>query len=326
MAQLLRQDFALQLNNKIIDIFLKEYAAVPMRFGELFPMRTIEESYIQEMSYTSSGLLTEIKEGEVPPLDTMHDGWVTYGSTRLFGKSMQWSNLVRKNEADIEAMILRDVSSWGTKAAMTMDKFYSDLFNKGALLTGSPEFNNSVEGVFEDPSGNFIYDLKPWFAGAGNGHPLKAAPGIAIENYFPLPLTLENFIAVWKHFTLEMNRNEKNEPIDLKPDTLLIHPALELEAEEILGTKMWPSKDHNVSAMNPAYNRVNVVTWHNFANEDAWVLLKRGNGMQSLVGSNLDIRMVPDELTQVMTAICRMQFGATIKDWRYACGCNLPQV
>ena len=85
---------------------------------------------------------------------------------RTFGRQVRFSYESVKDTQKVADLLKATVGTWGQSTARTKDKWYVQLFNYGAYTAGHSVFNNTISGVIDDSSGNFIYDGKPFFASA----------------------------------------------------------------------------------------------------------------------------------------------------------------
>lgn len=320
---MLRSDFTRLIVNEGIELFWKEYQEVSPVWTNFFRERPTTTPLYRSSTMIGVGDLMPKKEAEPFSFDQPSMGWEYAGRVHTFGKGIEFS-MELYEDTQFRGWFLELVAKIAQAYPRTRDRFFAQYFNHGALLTGHPVFNASIPGLYTDPTGNMVYDGKPFFADAANPHPLKMA-GMPIVNYFPLELTHENLTTVWRHMVTRNNRDENGNKIVLRPDTLLIPPSLLLKAMEILDSKFMPSMTGTPSIPNPLYRRFAVVEWPELEHEEGWFLLERGRGMHALNRKDLEIDAWVDPETKTYKALVNCRFGGYVDDIRYGCACNTQQ-
>lgn len=321
---LLRNAFTQTLVKKGYEVFWDAYQGIPSVWENFFREDNTNAPYVERSSMIGLGDLMEKPENEPFKEDQPADGWPVLGRVRTFGRSMAWS-MELYEDTQIEGLFEQVVTQWGDSYQRTKDRWYVRFFNDGALEAGADIFDNTVPGVKQDPTGKFIYDGKPFFADAGSPHPTKLSD-ITITNYFPVPLTFDNFSTVWHHMVLNNAYDEKGDEIDLYPDTLLIHPSNRFKAMEILNSEFLPHTDTTPSIRNPLRGTVDaVIEWRRLADPDGWFLIQRGQGLRALNRKNLELDVWIDPETKQIKASVNCRFGGYVDNCRYHVACNIPQ-
>lgn len=320
---LIRTKFTQQLQQEGAKVFWDSYPAIPSVWESLFEEETTDRPYKQSASMVGLGDLEEKGESEPYTYDAPADGWPTLGKVRTFGRKFAMS-METFEDTQIYNTFMDTISQWSQSYINTRDRFYAKFFNEGALTAGSDVFDNTVKGVIADPTGKYIYDGRPLFADAANPHPCMHAD-ITMANYMPLELTIENFLLVYQAMQLQNSFDERGEEFDLAPDTLLVHPSLELKAKEILGSVYLPNAQTTPSIKNPAYQLVTPVKWRRLSDPNAWYLLQRGKGLKALNRKTMDLRVYVDDDTDAVVARIVCRFGGYVNNHRYLFGCNIDQ-
>jgi len=320
-----RTDFTQALTKKGYEIFWDNYVEVDNVWEGLFRQEPLTSgAYIERASMIGLGDLTEKGENEPFTYDIPADGWPVLGKVRTFAKGFAFS-MELYEDTQIENLFSQYVAQWGEAYMRTRDRFYSNFLNNGALLTGHEVFDNTVPGVKIDPTGKFIYDGKPFFADAGNAHPLKMCDK-TIVNYFPLPLTHENFATVWQSMTINNAFDEKGDEINLAPDTLVIHPSLKFKVKEILESEFLPSVSGTPSIRNPLRGLVSaVIEWRRLDDPNGWFLMQRQRGLVALNRKELSLDVWVDPETKQVKATVNCRFGGYVDNCRYTTACNIRQ-
>lgn len=320
---MLRSDFTRLIVNEAIDLFWREYTEVAPVWTNFFRERPVNTPLYQSSSMIGMGDLMPKKEGEPFSFDQPSMGWDFAGRVHTFGRGIEFS-MELYEDTRIRNWFMELVAKMASSYPRTRDRFYAQYFNQGALLTGHPVFNASIPGLYTDPTQNFVYDGKPFLADASNPHPLKMASG-GIVNYFPLDLTHENLVKVWRHMVTHNNRDDNGNKIVLRPDTLVIPPTLTVQAMAILDSKFLPNAQGTPSIPNPVYRRFDVIEWPELIHDDGWFLMQRGEGMHALNRKDVEIDLWEDYETKTYKALVNCRFGGYVNDVRYIVGCNVPQ-
>lgn len=321
---LMRTDFTQQLVKHGYEVFWDNYPEIQDVWTTLFREEDTGKPFVERASMIGLGDLEEKPESEPFSYDQPADGWPVLGRVRTFGRAIKFS-MELYEDTQIEQLFEQAIAQWAQSYQRTRDRWYSRFFNEGAYTDGSEIFDNTVPGVKVDPTGQMIYDGKPFFTDAANPHPTKLSD-ITMSNYFPLELTFENFITVFKHMTLNNSYDEKGDEIDLYPDTLLIHPNLRFKAQEILGSEFLPHTETTPSIKNPLRRIVpNIIEWRRISDPNGWFLLQRQRGMVALNRKNLNLDVWVDPETKEVKASVDCRFGGYVDNHRYGISCNMPQ-
>lgn len=319
---MLRTDFTRLIINEATEYFYKNYTEAASVWPLLFEEKRLNGALYRASTMLNFGDLLPKGEDDPSATEKMQMGWDYQGLVHTFSKSVPMS-MEAFEDTSVRGLFMELAQNLVKTYPRSRDRFYADLFNKGALKTGDPIFNNTLSG-YPDPTGNFIYDGKPWFADGTDPHPLKGSSK-TIQNYFPLPLTAANLETVWVHMTTNMAIDENGNPITVTPDTLLVPPALQIEAMKIVSAERWPNTATTPSIGNPMYNRFNIVVWPALTNPDGWFLMEAKQGLLALTRKELELKMYVEDRTQRTVAHVNTRFGGVVTDVRYVCACNIPQ-
>ena len=115
----------------------------------------------------------------------------------------------------------------------TKETFAANFFNKGGLTSGASIFNNTITGIVTDPSGDLVYDGKPFFNLTGNQRSAKAH-ATTYYNGIASALDSSNLQTLYTLMTSTNNRDEKGDIVNITPNILLIPKALSFTAKSIL--------------------------------------------------------------------------------------------
>jgi len=261
----------------------------------------------------------EKPENEDFQADVPIESYTIVCRNRSFGRSVQFSYESVKDAQKTSNLVATTVGTWGRKLPVTKEKFYAKFFNYGALDAGNDIYNGTIAGgVVEDSSGDKIYDSLPFFDTA---HPDKV--GNTYANFSASnTLTAAHLKTIYSTFTNTNNRDERGDIIDLRPDTLLINPALKFTAEEILNSALVPfSQDNEINVLR---NIVTPLEWSYIGTTDDWVLLTRGEGLLATDRENVSLDFWQDETNLSFWARIFTRFGGTVTNWRYSYANNFP--
>jgi len=326
-----RTDFTKYLLKLGYEVFWDNYDEIGSVWEQLVDEEDTDKPYVERMSMSGLDDLEEKGEDEPIKYDKMADGWPILGKVRTFAKGIAFS-MELYEDTQIEQLFSQAVASWSKAYTRTRDRFYARFFNEGALLSGSDVFDNSIPGVKLDPTGKFIYDGKPFFADAGNPHPLRHSPD-TIVNYAPLPIdesvsldvATQNLIDVYQKMTIDNAKDEKGDEILVTPDTIVIPPALKFRVNQILNSDYFPKLDSTPSAINPLKGMLDVVVWPRLKDPTGWFLVERKRGLKALNRKDVTIDVWEDPETKQIKASVVCRFGGYVEDVRYTFGCNIAQ-
>ena len=275
--------------------------------------------------------LDEWNEGDPLNYTEPKQGYTIYGKLRFFrkGRKVSWH---QRQITSVVDELLSQVKDWADAYVRTKNNLIRRMIEEGALTAGSPVFDQSVAGIV-DPSGNFIYDGKPFFAndlsgsgGTDNRHPLKYDPTQLFTNYAALPLTYENLLTVYTNMK-ENKVDDYGRIITVRPDILLVPTALEVTARQLVEADFAPHDATTPSKPNPFKGVLKVVVWDELQHNDAWVLIDSRMGGIVVRENVEDIEMTVwiDNETKELRCDFIAKFGAYVRNWRAFYGCNLPQ-
>lgn len=323
---MLRNEFTAALLRQGTEIFWDAYDAMPDVWTGLFTEKTISGAYVDSTSMAGMGDLVEKKENEPLTYETPADGWPFFGTVKTYGKALAWSMELYEDNT-IQGLFEQQVREWAEGYKRTRDRYYVRFFNEGALLNGSPVFDQTIPGVRVDPNGGKIYDGKPFFAAAADPHPARHCSMVGV-NYAPLPLTMDNLIDVYKTMTLPAKNahDELGNEIIIQPDTLLIPPSLRFTAMQILAAEYLPHTATTPSIPNPLRSlNLALIEWPRLSDADGWFLLQRGKGLRALNRKMPAVDVWIDQETKQVKASVIARWGGYVDNWRYTFACNIPQ-
>lgn len=274
------------------------------------------------------GELRPVEEGQRIPTDTMGEGAVRQCKLHHVATSLTITEdmlMVR----DAEARIVQRIIDWSRRVSGAASRFRNDyiagMFQKGTLAAGSTAyFDNSYRGT-PDANRGFIYDGKPWYAAAGNEHPLEGytgtATGFGSNLLATAPLTAANLQSAYTQMSVTNAYDERYQRITVTPAVVLAGSAMRQTVAAITESDLLPGGANN--DVNAFKGLVRPVIWDRLSDDsDAWWLLADDPGIDVYDSGVPEIGMIPDASRRTMTFTASIRFGACVRDWRGAICAN----
>ena len=256
--------------------FMESYDQLQPVYPQIFDVQTLQGAYDQSTAGIGLGQLSERAEGNDIIASNPLEGYTVIGKARTFSDSFYLTaEFVEDSTPQKMANVMSGFAgSWAQGVINSKETFAAKFFNYGGFTSGRDDtFDNSITGVVSDSSGDFIYTGKPFFALSANNHPAK--DGSTYYNSLgALSLTSANLQTAYNLMTNTNNYDEKGEKIALKPDTLLIPPALRFTARTILESELAPGGANN--DINATQNLVAQLEWQYLTDTNGWFLGSRG--------------------------------------------------
>lgn len=212
-------------------------------------------------------------------------------------------------EAAMMDYLQAQISEWGVEAARNRDIYISGMMENGVLSAGNVEyFDNSYAG-FVDPNPGFIYDGVAWFA---TNHPLRS--GTRSNLNVSAPLTLANLDAARIQFSSTNAVNHRGRRIQIFPDTLVVPPALESTAIQLVGSQALPGTAQN--DVNPQAGRYQIVVNPYLSSSTGWFLARAQYGTEIWSSGAPDIETDYDAKTREFILTVEALTGGRVTNWR----------
>lgn len=230
---------------------------------QIFPMDTsqrAQEDYMGVGEVGSEGWTEFEKTRRVPyggfdpnfPQTLKHK---TFAKGLIVERELLEDNLYP--QAGIPKAISQQVSKLADSAAIFREKAAADVFNNAFTDSGLDSTGTSVAG----PDGVGL---------VSTAHPLSPSNTSATQsNEFTLTLTSDNVSTVYR--AMRRWTDDKGDLVSIKPDTLLVPPELEDQANTIVNTPQLPGG--NANDINPNYKRFNVEVWPYLTDTNAWFMI-----------------------------------------------------
>lgn len=317
MAGVRRSDFTEAMKKEMYPWYFESYDETPTVYESLFDIQQSNDAYEKFTSAIGLGDLLEKPEGEDLLADSPMESYTIVCKNRTFGRQVRFSYESVKDTQKVADLLKTTVGTWGQSTARTKDKWYVQLFNYGAYTAGHSVFNNTITGVIDDSSGNFIYDGKPFFS---SDHPDKVGNTYANATASN-SLTHTNLKTIYTTYTSTNNRDERGQIVTITPDTLLIPPALLFTAKVILANTAIPGSTDN--DVNVLANLVNPIVWPRLTDTDAWFLGKAKSGLMGTNRQEAIMDAYQDETNKDFYATILLRWGGCVTNWRYWYSSNL---
>lgn len=317
-----RSQFTELMTRDMYGYFLERYATHNPVYPLLFEVREMQGGYDKNTSGIGLGQLSERKEGSEIVASNLMEGFTVLCKARTFSDSffMTMEFVEDSTPEKISNVISQFAGTWAQGVTATKETFAAKFFNRGGYTAGDDVFNNTITGVVDDPTGNLIYDGKPFFALSGNNHPAK--DGSTYYNSLgALSLSDSNLKTAYNLITNTNNRNERGEIIALMPDVLVTSPNLRFTAKALLESDRITGSANN--DINSVQNLVSHVEWQYITGSDDWYLGKAKSGIVFYERKQPVIDVYQNEIDKKYYVTIDTRFGATVENWRPWVGANL---
>lgn len=312
----IRSQFTELMQKDMYGWFLERYDTFSPVYPQVFQVDNSNAAFEQSTNGIGLGKLSERKEGDTIVASNIMEGFTVYAKNRTFSDSY-WMTMEFVEDTPIEKIgnILRAYAGgWGEGVVSTKEQFAAKFFNYGGFTAGYDVFDNTITGVVTDPTGDLIYDGKPFFALSGNNHPAKNG-STYYNSLGALSLSAANLQTAYTLMTTTNNRNERGEIVSLYPDTLLIPPALHFTAKTLLESELAPGVANNDK--NSVQNLVRPIEWQYLTDTDGWFLGAKQKGLKFYERKSPVIDFYQDEKDKKFYATIDTRFGAAVENWRY---------
>ena len=165
-----RNQFTELLTRDMYGWFLERYDSFSPVYPQIFQVETMVSGYDKVTTGLGLGKLSERKEGDDIIASNLMEGFTVLAKARTFSDSYYMTmEFVEDTPPEKIANILRaQATTWGEGVVSTKEAFAAKFFIHGAKTAGHDVFNSTITGVIDDPTGDLIYDGKPFFAATGN--------------------------------------------------------------------------------------------------------------------------------------------------------------
>lgn len=318
-----RSEFTELMTRDMYGWFQEAYDQLSPVYPQVFTVKPLVGAYAQETAGIGLGQLSERSEGNDIVASNPLEGYTVIGKPRTFSDSF-FLTMEFVEDATPEKMsntMQGFAATWASGVINTKETFAAKFFNYGGYTSGRHDtFDNTITGVITDSSGDVIYTGKPFFALTANDHPAKDG-----SSYFnslgALSLTVSNLQTAYNQMTNTNNYDERGEKISLKPDTLLIPPALRFTAQTILQSEKTPGDANN--SINTSQNLVTQLEWQYLTDTNGWFVGAKSKGLTFLERKAPVMDFYQDEKSKKFYATIDARFGGMVTNWRYWVAANI---
>jgi len=318
-----RSDMTELMTRDMYGWFMETYEQLSPVYPQIFDVQTLVGAYDQNTAGIGLGQLSERGEGDTIVASNPLEGYTVYGKARTFSDSfyLTMEFVEDATPQKMSSVMQGFASTWAQGVVNSKETFAAKFFNYGGYTAGRHDtFDNTITGILSDPSGDLIYTGKPFFALSGNNHPAK--DGSTYYNSLgALSLTSANLQTAYNLMTNTNNYDERGEKIMLRPDTLLIPPALRFTAQTILSSELLPGGANN--DINVTQNLVSPVEWQYLTDTNGWFVGSRGKGIKFLERKSPVIDFYQDETSKKYYATIDARWGGQVNDWRHWVAANI---
>jgi phage major head subunit gpT-like protein len=283
-----RANFSDLLAPGLREVFFQTYSEVPTMHDKIF--HVLDSSKQQEVDSSVSGFGQLVETGEGAPV-TYEDAIQGYSSSYVHKTYKKGFKITKELYEDAQYNVInRMPSALAKTTTRTVETLSGDIFDSA--------FTSGTGG-----DGQYL---------CATEHPRKDG-GTAISNKETHGLT-ETYLTTCL-LKMRGTVDDKGQKILVKPDTLLIPPALELTANILMKSTGRTATNYN--EVNPYESRLNIMVWDYLDATQAWFALD--SGLHQL---NFFWRARPtfgqDESfdTDVALYKTRCRFSVGFSDWR----------
>jgi hypothetical protein len=318
-----RSEFTDLMTRDLYGWFLQAYDQLSPVYPQIFDVQPLVGAYAQETQGIGLGQLSERTEGNEIIASNPLEGYTVLGKARTFSDSffLTMEFVEDATPQKMASVMSGFASTWAQGVVNSKETFAAKFFIYGGFTAGRHDtFDNSITGVVSDSSGDLIYTGKPFFALTGNNHPAK--DGSTYYNSLgALSLTSANLQTAYNLMTNTNNYDERGEKISLRPDVLLIPPALRFTAKTILESELQPSGANN--DINVTQNLVSQLEWQYLTDTNGWFLGTRQKGLKFYERKAPVIDFYQDETSKKYYATIDARWGGTVDEWRHWVAANI---
>jgi hypothetical protein len=304
-------------------IMFEEYEERPLLYPSLVrlhePLALSTPNYGHKAQVISGQeRFKEREDSQDIEMASIKDGYTWRMKCRMFDRGFEVPNRMLESadaQRNVEGLVRQMTTGFGRNARLQKEDFVAGVYQKGTLTAGSTAyFGNSYVGEVDSNSG-FIYDGLPFFDTA---HTLAAASGTYSNHTASLALTAANLQTVLIAMRNANAVDERGERISIRPDTLMVPPALEYTARTILESVNLPGSGNNdANVVRGALELIVNPALTDAASAAAWWVGERGRGVEVVDSGAPRIEVSYDAKRKSTIVTLGYYFGASVSNWRY---------
>lgn len=292
MAVARRENFGELLEPGLSEIFYEVYEQIPSVIGDLFNVQTTDQAVVTDLSIGTLGEFPEF-DGTVE-YDRMYQG---YKATYEFPEYAKGFQIERKLYDDDQYNIInKRPAALAISAARKRETSAAAIFNNA--------FNDSYAG----PDGTGLCSTTHASKATGVNQTNEGSYALNHENLYIVKLAMRGFV------------DDRGGKILVNPDTLLVPPAMEEDAWELIQSELKvDTADNNP---NIHYGKYKLIVW-DYLDDDKWFLIDSRYAKMFLNWYDripIEFAMEEDFDTLVAKFRAYMRFAAGWSDWVWVYG------
>lgn len=251
--------FSNNFDKTIKSIYFDEYARFEKEWTKLASVESNGEHYLKEADASALGTMSQVEEGEGGSLDNFKQGNTKTQYFVEYKHNFQITRVMRDD--DMTSMMKKIPAKQALSCAYTLEYLFADLFNSGFSSSTDPEL--CIDGIALFSASHPYID---------NGAAVQSNISSSALSYSALQTAGTAF---------QKFKDEKGNPIPMRPDLLIIPPALEWKAIELLGkdAKYDPTSANNtVNVLKEGITSgLKYFVYHYLTSDTAWFLAQKAN-------------------------------------------------
>lgn len=286
------------------------------RFCEVITPEMASDPFYGDKSTTLHFGADPVKraDGQKIEATTGATGYAPQGKIDQFSRSLAIPKRVMEAadaKGRIVSMVSEFVAQFSRGAALQKDQAVADILNYGSITAGNlGVFDGSYPGHV-DPYPTKIYDGVSFFNAA---HPLKFGSG-TYDNHESLALgTTGNLDLAYTRVAYTNAVDENGKRILIRPDLLIVPPALRKTALALLNSELVPGSANN--DINTERNLLSAIIHPLLTDTDGWFLGTKAQGIRVIDSGVPGLSQWYDEATKCYMVSVEYHFGAYVRDWR----------
>lgn len=269
---------------------------------------------------SNTGLERHTAEGQNINFRSPLQGWTTYVKYHTYSDGLTFSPEAIEDVVKLGDMLKEEAAQWGREVVIAKETLAARVFNNGGTLLGDFIFNGTHTGE-TDPSGDLLYDSKPFFNLTGNARTTKGGQtyyNSSVTAYAAGAIIPSHFETLYNLMTATNNRDEMGRVEMNKPDTVLCKPGADYFAmHRILTSEKLANSELN--DVNPYIGLIkNIYDWDYLTESAMYVGKAQSPNCQFHERLAPELRFFRHEETAGYKASIRTRFGVWLKplSWR----------
>ena len=319
MGVVVRGNFPQLVKKDLYGYFFETYDSIDAVYPRIFEVVKSDAPYEQGTTAVGMGLLSERQEGEHIRFHDPAEGrnWYIRNHSYSDGFILSDELLRDTNDRKLTNLIQETARTWAESVRQTEETFCAQLLNQGAMTAGDPAFNASIPALFDDPSGDLIYDSKSFF---NADH--RSLLGGSYNNYAASAgLDESNLSAAYQAVADTNAHNERDVKVKITPDVLLVPPALGFTAHKLLDSTLVPGGALNDA--NALKGLLEPIVWRYLSDTDGWFVGQAKKGLRFLDRESPIIDVWQEPETKQWKCTMTRRFGAGVTNWRFWRAANI---